>query len=222
MDLIHLKKKEFDKKVHWHLQKKKECCDHHCDESSSSSSHHCDESSSSSSHHGKPPKHQEHCVEDVLKAILHAQKKVQKKEKKHNNCDTSCKESIRQLLCESKKPKKNTIPFILYCGDCEPFKATGVTTFSCHSKKKKFACITSFIFRIKAISNNCAVLELLEIKSDKGHSSDKGKECKSKDVFSPCCQIDGKNVDNLEKTGICITVDLNCICAITCLPAVRL
>ncbi|WP_368086652.1 CotY/CotZ family spore coat protein [Bacillus sp. cl95] len=149
--------------------------------------------------------------------MLHAQKKV----KKEKECDTSCKESIQQLLGESKKPKKNTIPFILYCGDCEPFKATGVTTYSSYSKKEKFACITSFIFRIKAIENNCAVLELLKIKSEKEHSSD-SKNCKSKDVCSPCCQIDGKDVDDLEKTGICITVDLSCFCAITCLPAVCL
>ncbi|WML50090.1 CotY/CotZ family spore coat protein [Neobacillus sp. PS3-34] len=152
-------------------------------------------------------------------------KRLKRKAKKKKECNTSCNESIHQLLGESKKskkPKKNTIPFILYCGDCEPFKATGVTTFSCHSKKEKFACITSFIFRIKDIDNNCAVLELLKIKSEKDHSSDTDKNCKSKDVCSPCCQINSKDVDDLEKTGICITVDLTCFCAITCLPAVRL
>nr|WP_232233767.1 CotY/CotZ family spore coat protein [Bacillus sp. J33] len=36
----------------------------------------------------------------------------------------------------SKKPKKNTIPFILYFGGCEPFKATGVKTFTHHTKEK--------------------------------------------------------------------------------------
>lgn len=157
------------------------------------------------------------CVEEVLEAILRAQRKV----KREDECHTSCKESIDDLLGKSKKSKKNTIPFILFCGDCEPFKATGVTTVLCHSKKKKFVCKTSFIFRIKDLKNHCAVLELLTFKNKKDFSSDPYK--KGDKIFSsPCCQIDHENVDDLVKTGICINVDLSCICAITCLPAVCL
>jgi hypothetical protein len=153
----------------------------------------------------------DNCVDEVLEAILKAQNKV----KKRNECKNSCKESINDLLNEDKKPKKNTIPFILYCG-CEPFKGTGVTTFfHGQSKKKKFACVSSFIFRIKELDNNCAVLELLAFKPDKS-SSGKGDE------HSPCDQIHCENVDDLVKTGICINVDLSCFCGITCLPAVRL
>lgn len=161
-------------------------------------------------------KHHENCVEEVLEAIFKAQKKV----KKEDECKTSCSHSIDELLVSSKKPKKNTIPFILYCGGCEPFKATGVTTFSHHSKEKKFACITSFIFRIKDFDGKCAVLELLAFKHCKS-SKDPFKSV-SKDFCSPCSQIDCEKVEDLIPTGICINVDLSCFCAITCLPAVHL
>lgn len=157
----------------------------------------------------------ENCVGEVLEAICNVQKKVKKEE----DCTTSCKESIGELLGGSKKRKKNTIPFILYCGDCEPFKATGVTTFTHHSKEKKFACLTSFIFRIKDFDGKCAVLELLTFKQCK---SIKDPFKNNKDFCSPCSQIDCENVDDLIPTGICITVDLSCFCAVTCLPAVRL
>lgn len=157
-------------------------------------------------------KDKEFCVAEVLEAIHEAQKKV----KKDDECKVSCKESIKELLGEKKKPSKNTIPFILYCGDCEPFKATGVTTVCHHSKEKKFACITSFIFKIKDFDGKCAVLELLTFKPSKS------KDPFKKSICSPCGQIDCENVSDLVKTGICINVDLSCFCAVTCLPAVRL
>ncbi|WP_060673299.1 CotY/CotZ family spore coat protein [Rossellomorea vietnamensis] len=163
-------------------------------------------------------RHYEHCVEDVLEAILEAQKKA----KKDHGCDTSCKKSIEDLLCEKKKHKKNTIPFILYCG-CEPFKGTGVTTYHCHSKKKKaFKCIETYVFKIIDLDYKCATLELLTFKSDhKGDDSHHHHDNKCA-LSSPCKQIDHKSVEDLMDTGICITVDLSCFCAITCLPAVHL
>jgi hypothetical protein len=176
-----------DDKKHDHKHDRK-CSDHHFDKK------------------GK------HCVAEVLEAIHEAQKKV----KKEDGCKTSCEKSIKELLGDCKKPKKNTIPFILYCG-CEPFKATGATTFKDHhSKEKKIACITSFIFRINDFDGKCASLELLTFKPKKCSKDFKKKHC------SPCGQIDCENIDDLVKTGICITVDLSCFCAITCLPAVRL
>ncbi len=163
-------------------------------------------------------KHYDNCVEDVLEAILDAQKKVNK----DHDCDSSCKKSIEDLLCDKKKPKKNTIPFILYCG-CSPFKGSGVTTYHCHSQKSNtFKCIETFVFKIKDINHKCATLELLTFKSDH-QKSDYHPKHESKCVSSsPCKQIDGKCVKDLMKTGICITVDLSCFCAITCLPAVHL
>jgi len=160
----------------------------------------------------KPPnsKHYDNCVEDVLEGILKAQRKVKK-----DDCKTSCQHPIDDLLREDKKPKKDTIPFILYC-KCKPFKGSGVTKYHCHSKHSKFKCIETFVFKVKDIKRDCAVLELLAFKEDCKKSSD------DKGFYTPCEQIDHKYVDDLMGTGICITVDLNCFCAITCLPALKL
>ncbi|CAM4259716.1 CotY/CotZ family spore coat protein [Lederbergia lenta] len=160
----------------------------------------------------------EFCLEETLEAILRAQRKAQKDQE----CKTSCKESIKQLVGESHKTKNNTIPFILYNTNSEPFKASGVTTLTCSTKHKKFTCTNSFVFKIKDLKDHCAVLELLIFKTDKKCSNNPHKKCSCKDICSPCCQIDHKNVDDLVSTGICINVDLSCFCAITCLPAVYL
>lgn len=165
-------------------------------------------------HVEEPPnphfKHFKNCVADVLEAILEAQKKVEK-----DDCKVSCQQSIDELLEEKKKPVKNTIPFMLYC-DCKPFKGSGVTTYYSPSKEKKFKCVETFIFKIKDIDKDCAVLELLTFLSDHKQS------CQSHDFTTFCEQIDHKNVDDLIETGICINVDLACFCGITCLPAVKL
>ncbi|TCJ03614.1 CotY/CotZ family spore coat protein [Cytobacillus praedii] len=160
--------------------------------------------------HSKKPckdhhKDKETCVEEILHEILLAQRKA---------CDDDhCKHSYKGYEKERKR-KKNTIPFILYCGNCKPFKASGVTTVSSHSKQKKFVCISSFIFKIIDLDDKCVTLELLIIKSD--------QKCENNEPKTPCNQIDGKKVDDLVKTGIFINVDLSCLCAITCLPAVCL
>ncbi|WP_430788262.1 CotY/CotZ family spore coat protein [Virgibacillus flavescens] len=159
--------------------------------------------------------HKRHCVKDVLEAIVEAQKKAQN----DSHCRSSCKQSIEDLLGERRIMTKNTIPFMLYCG-CEPFKGTGVLTYSCHNEKK-FKCINTFIFKIKELKNNCAVLELLIFKSDLNRPNDGSNEC-GKHGRGACGQLDHKRVDDLIKTGICINVDLSCFCAVTCLPAVRL
>jgi Spore coat protein Z len=200
MDMCHPNHEEKTKKCFWDLHGFNEH-DSHCFE------HDHDEND----HH----EHHEGCVGDVLKAILHAQERA----KKQDDCHHSCKESISDLLEEKKRPKKNTIPFLLFCGDCEPFKASGVKVVkNHHTKKKKFACISSFIFKIKDLNDGCAILELLTFQPDRSCNSDHKQIQKS--PCTPCCQINHKDVDDLMGTGICITVDLSCFCAISCLPAV--
>ncbi|GGH71428.1 spore coat protein [Compostibacillus humi] len=159
--------------------------------------------------HDRGKKHFEHCVEEVLEAIVEAQRKA-----KDDHCDTSCSHSIDDLLGKRKRSKKNTIPVILYCG-CDPFKGTGVATYTCDSKKKRFKCVESFLFKVKDVKHGCAVLELLAFKSDFKHDKKKDHLC------CPCCQIDHKPVHDLFGTGICITVDLSCFCAVSCLDAVH-
>ncbi|WP_226584254.1 CotY/CotZ family spore coat protein [Halobacillus litoralis] len=157
-------------------------------------------------------KHYKNCVKDVLEAILYAQNKAE-----DGCCKSSCKQSIDDLLGE-KKVCKNTIPFLLYCG-CDPFKGTGVTTYSCHPKKEKLKCIHTHVFKIKELEKDCAVLELLFFKSD---LKDAGKRKHGYSKNDACSQVDDKDLDDLVGTGICMTVDLSCFCGITCLPAVRL
>ena len=208
----------FGKMKHEEYHKCQDTDKHHdyCDYEDYEDDCHCS-SKKCDDHKDHPKKKHGNCVKEVLEAILEAQKKV----KKGEECKNSCKESIKELLGEEKKPKKNTIPFLLYCGDCEPFKATGVTTVCHQSKEKKFACITSFIFRIKDFDGKCAVLELLTFKPSK-YTKDTFQKNISKSTCSPCSQIDCENVKDLISTGICINVDLSCFCAVTCLPAVRL
>lgn len=154
-------------------------------------------------------KHKGACVEEILEAILNAQRKV---EKEHEMKCSSCEESFEEQLEEHKKFKKNTIPFILYCG-CEPFKAEGVATYPVGLKDKKFVCITSFVFKIRDLKGNCAELELLKFKP---------KRDRCDNFKSPCEQINHQSVNDLVKTGICINVDLSCFCGVSTLPAVRL
>src|SRR5690606_36533589 len=96
--------------------------------------------------------------------------------------------------------------------------------YSYHSKSKKFSCISSFVFRIKNIDNNCAVLELLTFKSDHKHSSHSKKccNCRPHKIESPCDQLNHKDVEKLIGTGVCINVDLSSFTAITCLPPIYL
>ena len=203
MDMCHPNHEKKTKKCFWDLHGFNES-DRHCFEQDKDENDHHD-------HH----EHQEGCVGEVLEAILHAQEKA----KKQHECQHSCKESISDLLEEKKRSQKNTIPFLLFCGDCEPFKASGVKVIQKHhTKEKKFACISSFIFKIKDLNDGCAVLELLTFKPEKSCHSDHKENQKS--PCTPCCQIDHKDVDDLIGTGICITVDLSCFCAISCLPAV--
>lgn len=142
------------------------------------------------------------CVADILKDIVDAQNDIVE-----NCCDTSCEQSINDLLCTNEVTNDlDTVPVILYCKDCKPFKGFG-TTKNHHNKMNPI--LSSFIFGVKKVDkNNCAILELL--------LSD-GESCGFDHMKDPTDQ----NTDDLEATGICITVDLDCFCHVTCLPAIR-
>ncbi|KGX87706.1 CotY/CotZ family spore coat protein [Pontibacillus litoralis] len=138
----------------------------------------------------------EGCVCDILKEIVDAQNDVT------DDCNSSCEQSINDLLGEEVSTNKDTVPVILYCKDCKPFKGYG-------ARRNRIDCILqSFIFRVKEVDEdcNCALLELL---IDPDHKDDCPK--------SPSDQ----HTDKLRATGICITVDLDCFCHITCLPAIN-
>ena len=137
------------------------------------------------------------CVADILREIADAQSDLL------SDCTTSCEQSIADLLGDTAPTANNldTVPVILYCkGDCKPFKGYGVPL------EDLGAAFASFYFRVKQVNDdNCAVLELLREENDP-----------KDDPRSPVEQ----RTSDLEVTGVCITVDLDCFCHITCLPAI--
>ncbi|RDW18285.1 spore coat protein [Oceanobacillus arenosus] len=141
------------------------------------------------------------CVADILKEIVEAQNDIVE-----NCCDTGCEQSINDLLGESEKGNGlDTVPIILYNRDGSPFKGFGAPK----DHHKIGEIVASFIFRVKKVfDDNCAVLELL--------LSD-GETCGHDHLKDPTDQ----STKDLEATGICITVDLNCFCHVTCLPAIN-
>ncbi|GAB2532753.1 CotY/CotZ family spore coat protein [Gracilibacillus alcaliphilus] len=141
------------------------------------------------------------CVCDVVRAIAEAQEDVD-----NQNCDISCHRSIKNLISGETSTNFDTVPFILFTKKGEPFKGIGAEIVT-HGNAR-FDCVESFIFRVNKVKDCCATLELLVFEDHK------------KTGDTPCDQIDDESPEDLERTGICITVDLNCFCAISCLPAV--
>ncbi|MBM7554005.1 CotY/CotZ family spore coat protein [Thalassobacillus pellis] len=135
------------------------------------------------------------CVSDILNEIVAAQNDVL------SECSSSCEQSINDLLGESNGAGRDTVPVLLYCkGTCKPFKGFGAPRGAVGD------VVGSFYFRVKEVDDdNCATLELLRDPNDNEDNPD-----------DPVEQKTGR----LRATGICITVDLNCFCHITCLPAI--
>ena len=141
--------------------------------------------------------HTGNCVCDILKEIANAQQDVVE-----NCCDSSCEQSISDLLGETEvRNGLDTVPVILYCKDgCKPFKGYGAHPDNIGDIK------ASYYFRVKKVMKDCcAVVELL-----------RDPQCDSRNPKDP---VDQKT-RRLRTTGICITVDLNCFCHVTCLPTI--
>ncbi|WP_440894927.1 CotY/CotZ family spore coat protein [Amphibacillus sp. Q70] len=136
------------------------------------------------------------CVADVLREIADAQNNIA-----NDCCDSSCEQSIANLLGETPSPSNlDTVPVLLYCKDCSPFIGFGAPVDDIGN------VFGSFYFRVKNINdNNCAVLELLRDEADTD--------------LCPGCPADQATA-NLTATGVCITVNVECFCHITCLPAI--
>ncbi len=155
----------------------------------------------------------ENCVCDKLKEIARVQASLME-----DCCDVSCDRSINDLLGTAPVSNNNTVPFMLFCkGDCKPFKGFGVKR-EMTGGNTFLNCFEGFIFRVKKVDDDCcALIEILEPStSDASAASEK---CASKD---PCDSFPGKSIRSLEATGVCLTVDLNCFCGVSCLPAVNI
>lgn len=151
----------------------------------------------------------DNCVCEVLRAIADAQDEVDV----DNDCDVSCDRSIRELLAGVQTPTNglDTIPIILYCGDCAPFEGFGARIRPNGGGTQMLDCFRSFFFRVSSVDNDCcAKLELLTTRGGENNNQD------------PCDQIQtGGSRNEFFRTGICITVDLDCFCAVTCLDPVE-
>lgn len=174
------------------------------------------------------------CVKDVVKKILDAQQQASD----DVSCATSCERSIDDLLSPERhhRPHRyNTIPFMLFTKDCvKPFVGSGFTSRRGRrgNRRGNFRCVESPIFKVKGFkrgSNSCVTLELLEPIQSKGHHDGHSHEGDVESTHlhnSGCgcsmCKAYGDHYfDNFCYTGICITVDLNCFCGISCLDPVR-
>ncbi|MRH43407.1 spore coat protein [Aquibacillus halophilus] len=137
------------------------------------------------------------CVADILREIADAQTDIIE-----NGCVTSCEQSIADLLGDTSPTANNldTVPVLLYCkGNCEPFKGFGIPVDDLGNAQ------ASYYFRVKSVDeDNCAVVELLREENDEAN---------------PDSPVD-QDTSDLMVTGICITVDLDCFCHVTCLPAI--
>lgn len=175
------------------------------------------------------------CVSDVVRKILDAQRKATDDD--IYTCATSCERSIDDLLSPERHfhpTHYTTIPFMLFTKDCvKPFVGSGFTSRrgSRGDRRGNFRCIESPVFKVKGFkrgSDNCVTLELLEpVQShDHGHRDGESGGEGRHDHHSGCeCSLckgfGNRHFDNFCYTGVCITVDLDCFCGISCLDPIR-
>jgi spore coat protein Z len=141
------------------------------------------------------------------------------------DCVASCSGSIRELLGGLAPSNFNTVPFQLICnsaneavpGACGTvFVGQGFRRAPGSTDPTSLQYATSTFFRVSSVDPEtcCAVIELL---------------CNPEVGPTPAPALDPVPVDPnvcpiaqtaaFTRTGICITVDLNCFCGVVCLPA---
>lgn len=159
-------------------------------------------------------KGKDNCVRDIINEIIKAQDEVAGLQGS-GCCDVGCERAIRELLSPTENANGNTtIPFILYCKDCKPFIGSGIVRRPLGMSGNTFLdCLQTPIFKAKKFvddDKNCVKLELLiPVTMGGSQPGDGGKEV--------CDYFPGRSVRNLRESGVCITVDLECFCSITCL-----
>ena len=105
---------------------------------------------------------------------------------------------------------------MLICKDtCDFFMGSGIFR---KPNSMIFECFKTPIFRVTKFldsSECCVVLELLQPQNEEGKIPSSFIESDVCTFFSDSC------ITRFVRTGICITVDLNCFCGVECLPAVN-
>ncbi|RPF51152.1 CotY/CotZ family spore coat protein [Aquisalibacillus elongatus] len=158
------------------------------------------------------------CVCKTVRKIAEAQDEVAGLT--DDNCDVSCKQSVRDLLSPTANGNGNdTVPFILYCkGTCHPFFGSSIlqgTTGGGGGGRSVLRCFESPIFRVSKVKKNCcAEIELLLPVSQGGSTPGGGGD-------TVCDFFPGNSIATLQRTGLCITVDLCDFSGIACLEPTR-
>lgn len=110
----------------------------------------------------------------------------------------------------------DTIPIMLICKDkCDFYIGSGIFR---KPNTIILECFKTPIFRVAKFLDSsacCVVLELLQPQNEDGKIPSSFIECDVCTLFSDNC------ITKFVRTGICITVDLNCFCGVECLPPVN-
>ncbi|MFS8652535.1 MAG: CotY/CotZ family spore coat protein [Caldibacillus sp.] len=141
------------------------------------------------------------CVCDTLLAIVEAQDQVK------STCPNSCDAAIQELVGGTTSPN-NTIPVMLTnAGNSDLFIGSGVRRNKANPNTG-LEVINAIVFKVKDVDPEtcCATLELLQ-------------EGENRDVQELLDMIEDTELDS---TDVCITVDLDCFCSVTCLPPISL
>lgn len=150
--------------------------------------------------------HGEHCLCSIVRRIAQAQSRSADTPRNPNENPGFLPSTIRL----------NTIPIMLLCkGTCDFFIGKGVFR---DPDSMIFECFKTPFFRVNKFLDSdddcCVQLELLQAQSEDGRIS---PATENDDV---CNFLSSGNISRFIRTGVCITVDLNCFCGIECLPPV--
>ncbi len=168
-------------------------------------------------------KKRNHCVCDVVKFINDLQDCAT------NTCPTGC--DVPFLGANPNVPLANTRPFLLYLANGELFRVPAFNNNMMsimaqqrdggdqNQNQNKNAqinnCQDTVVFRVESVDDDCcAVLRaLVPVKTGDGKDNNKND---NQNTF--CELVDG---DMFVASNTCVTVDLDCFCAIQCLRDVH-
>lgn len=165
------------------------------------------------------------CIKDTVKKIIDAQRKVAGVDTV--TCRTSCEQSIDDLLSPShhhRPTRHTTIPVMLFDGCGKTFVGSGFVRSEAGNRRSHMKCIESPVFKIKGFTSrsmNCVHVEiLLPVYSRGSDSNTTIDDCYDGKKHGACHHFDDRPIRNFRSTGLCITIDLDCFCGITCLDPI--
>lgn len=165
-------------------------------------------------------RHDNNCVCDVVKFINDLQDCAT------NTCPTGC--DVPFLGANPNVPLANTRPFLLFLPNGELFRVPAFlnnrTMMAAGrnesggdgndgDKNKDKNCMDSVVFRVESVDDCCAVLRAL-VGMDRVRGDNKNNNNNNKNNNDFCDLVDQ---DFFVASNTCVTVDLDCFCAIQCL-----